>query len=451
MKRGTQTWASTIAYCAFTFAFFGFSLRSGQVMFILVSGVFAAFGVYYIVLALRESGGAGAYDKDVTLVLELPPTVPGGKLRAKVTVPASAHLLSLRVELRCLRVSAQLATLEELWTAQQVVPLHQGVSHLMLDIPADARPTSMPAALQPEGGEHVRWELKIVGLSGHVHLERSFPIHVADAAHPQKIDLPPAPLHSAPPPAKLPAVQPMAPSVHLRPVKPEPEMLPESLAPVAPPRVRDPSSTWMLIAANLLPIAGVTLWNWQVRDVVYLYWLENIVIGVFCVLRLLTLRPEDGIALLPVKLLMATFFVAHYGAFCYGHGEFLAVLFQGAEHKTTSVGAAVQHFLREHGAQAALAAIVASHGYSFVRNYLGRGENLDAEAGELMGQPYKRIFVTHIFIIVGGFFLMDKNSPVVAMVIFVATKITFDAFFHRREREAVARAKPPGIVTAAAR
>jgi len=55
-----------------------------------------------------------------------------------------------------------------------------------------------------------------------------------------------------------------------------------------------------------------------------------------------------------------------------------------------------------------------------------------------MTRPYKRIFVTHLFIIVGGFVLQAMKLPVAALVVFIALKIGADAYFHRAEREALA-------------
>ena len=46
------------------------------------------------------------------------------------------------------------------------------------------------------------------------------------------------------------------------------------------------SSLWVLVCANLLPVAGVALWGWKIGDVVFLYWAENLVIGVFNFLRM---------------------------------------------------------------------------------------------------------------------------------------------------------------------
>jgi uncharacterized membrane protein YphA (DoxX/SURF4 family) len=54
----------------------------------------------------------------------------------------------------------------------------------------------------------------------------------------------------------------------------------------------------------------------------------------------------------------------------------------------------------------ALASLFISHGVSFFMNYLGRQEYLDADRKRLMSEPYNRIFIMHLTVIIGGFLTM---------------------------------------------
>jgi hypothetical protein len=176
--------------------------------------------------------------------------------------------------------------------------------------------------------------------------------------------------------------------------------------------------------------------------------MENLVIGAFNILRVLVLQPDQseaasrglelgGGALLAGKAMFAAFFLVHYGGFCFVHGEFLVSMFPGTRH-AGGLFAAVGAVLHEKGMVLAVLAIVASRGYSFVRNYLGRREFEGADLKEMMFRPYKRIFVTHIFIIAGGLMLQAMKLPVAALVVFIAIKIGADAYYHRAERAALA-------------
>lgn len=198
----------------------------------------------------------------------------------------------------------------------------------------------------------------------------------------------------------------------------------------------------LLVVANLVPLAGVLLWDWRVGDVVILYWIENLVIGAFNVLRILFARPQGArLAGLAGKVFLAGFFTVHYGMFCFAHGIFLAHLFSvaGRDGRPLGIDAVVLDMLLEPGVLAAVAALVASHGYSFVRNYLGREEYRNVDAGRLMGRPYGRIVLVHLFVIAGGFLVQALKSPMAPLVLFVALKTAIDYVMHRRERTVLAK------------
>jgi hypothetical protein len=78
-----------------------------------------------------------------------------------------------------------------------------------------------------------------------------------------------------------------------------------------------------------------------------------------------------------------------------------------------------------------------SHGFSFVANYLG-GERLSAKLPELMLQPYRRVLVLHLALIVGGFLLIGLGMPTGGLLMLVALKIALDIHAHLREREQLA-------------
>jgi hypothetical protein len=44
-------------------------------------------------------------------------------------------------------------------------------------------------------------------------------------------------------------------------------------------------SVWFLIGANLIPVLGVIVWGWSVFLVMFLYWLENVILGLINVLK----------------------------------------------------------------------------------------------------------------------------------------------------------------------
>jgi hypothetical protein len=213
-----------------------------------------------------------------------------------------------------------------------------------------------------------------------------------------------------------------------------------------------------LIVVNLLPLAGVLWWGWDLWTILVLYWVENGIVGVFNVLKMLRAegtavpgmrgvrfngRPLESVARGP----LAAFFVMHYGIFWAVHGLFVLTflpLITGISldprvviNPDGSVGVPFELF-RGVGPDWGLVGIGAigmalSHGASFAFNFLGRGEYRSVSAGQLMLAPYGRLVVLHMTIILGAMVSAWVGAPVGAMIVLVVLKTALDLFFHLRE------------------
>lgn len=215
----------------------------------------------------------------------------------------------------------------------------------------------------------------------------------------------------------------------------------------------------LLFAFNLLPLAGVLWWQWDLMSVLALYWVENGIVGVYNVLKILRAegsslaglrsirlngRPIEAMARGPI----ATFFVIHYGLFWAGHGMFVLLFlplmtgigFMGG--LSTSLGG-----LGNGGPDWRLVGIGAiglaiSHGVSFVANFLGRGEYRSVSPGQLMLAPYGRLVILHLTIILGAMVSIWIGSPVGSLVVLVTLKTLLDLFFHLREHRRATHPEP---------
>jgi hypothetical protein len=193
----------------------------------------------------------------------------------------------------------------------------------------------------------------------------------------------------------------------------------------------------VLVIANLVPLLGVYAWGWSVAELLFMYWTESAIIGFFNVLKMALARgpmsgelsvrlPLAGASAydtatppgaLAFKLFAIPFFIVHYGIFMAAHLAFLVAFFL----ESFSFGLAL-------AAIAGSAALFASHGISFVLNYLGKKEYLKAGAGSLMAAPYPRIVLMQFVLILGAII----GAPI---LVFVPGKILFDAFAHLMERK----------------
>jgi hypothetical protein len=231
------------------------------------------------------------------------------------------------------------------------------------------------------------------------------------------------------------------------------------------------ASALALIAANVMPLFGVIFLEWDAFAIVALYWVENVVIGAINVLKMITCSPEPAVidgtqadtpsmtaemqasrkqavseldkakeaphaSNLFLKLAFIPFFAVHYGFFCFVHGVFVFALLGQDTFAGGPIGGLgnLPRVFSEQHLWWAVAALAASHLYSFFINYLGRGEYRRTFVPLLMAQPYARVVVLHIAILFGGFAAMALGSNVGVLAILIAGKTVLDLSLHLRER-----------------
>jgi hypothetical protein len=201
-----------------------------------------------------------------------------------------------------------------------------------------------------------------------------------------------------------------------------------------------PVSAWVLVAANLVPVAGVLFWGWSAFALILLFWMENVVVGLFFLLRMLCADPADP-ALWLAKLFMVPFFCFHYGMFTAFHGMFVFMLFGEGDYRVQGLQV-LEPALRaasDYGLWLAAGVLLASHFFSFLWNYLYRGEFRSVQLRTLMAKPYHRIVVLHVGIILGGMAATVLGAPVWALLVLLAIKIALDLKAHVKEHSGVIR------------
>ena len=87
-------------------------------------------------------------------------------------------------------------------------------------------------------------------------------------------------------------------------------------------------SVLLLIVANLVPLYGVFFLDWQIFPILLLFWMENVVVGIFNVFKMLVASPAKPTSWL-TKVFMVPFFCFHYGMFTLVHGVFIFGFFGG--------------------------------------------------------------------------------------------------------------------------
>ncbi len=214
--------------------------------------------------------------------------------------------------------------------------------------------------------------------------------------------------------------------------------------------VRDSVSVAFLIVSNFLPLLGVFAFGWRVFDIVLLYWLENVIIGVFNVIKIVTCMPQQEQAsagttdkqrasanavtmqggVHAIKLFLVPFFTFHYGLFCTVHGVFIIALLGDDQLGQEFPLWVALDMLKHPGFAIAAIGLIASHGVSLIKNYYMRGEYKKTHPIILLFSPYARIVILHIAILLSAFLTLAIGSPIWMLLLLVIGKTAVDLFIH---------------------
>jgi len=179
-----------------------------------------------------------------------------------------------------------------------------------------------------------------------------------------------------------------------------------------------------ILLVNAIPLVGVVVFGWSVFEVLFLYWFENVAIGVTHAIRLEICTRTNAVA---DGRSTTTFFMMHYGLFTFVHGIFVVTLFGIVAGGFADIGPSF--------AGAALAVVgwqVVFLVFDALRTDGFKGSTPDA----MMFEPYPRVLALHMTVLAGGWLVSELGTPVWALAVLVTVKTLFDlgvaAFFSTR-------------------
>jgi len=184
-----------------------------------------------------------------------------------------------------------------------------------------------------------------------------------------------------------------------------------------------------LIAANLFPLIGALWLDWSVFLIIFLFWTENLIIGFFNIFKLILAQGKEKKTV--TKAYTVPFFMIHYGGFCAGHGVFVISLFgKWANADLSDFHNFIHDIFIDEKAIYAVLALFVSHGFSFIYNYILKGERKKATINKLMTTPYSRIIILHLTLIFGAFLIIQFKAPEAGLTLLIILKIGVDLSAH---------------------
>lgn len=199
--------------------------------------------------------------------------------------------------------------------------------------------------------------------------------------------------------------------------------------------LQDPSLR-SLIASNLITMILALAQGWSVLVVMWVYWFQSVIIGLFNFLRILSLkdfstenfkmndRPVEPTQ--STKRSVAFFFLFHYGFFHFIYmiflGSFSSMSGTGFLSPIKPVGPNDMFFI-------SIGAIIFLINHLFSYQYNRLRDDRKPNIGELMFYPYARIIPMHLTIIFG--FLLGNAG----IILFLILKTAADAAMHIIEHQ----------------
>lgn len=195
-----------------------------------------------------------------------------------------------------------------------------------------------------------------------------------------------------------------------------------------------PSTAWVLLVANALPLVGVWAWGWRVESILWLYWLENLVVGVLTLVRMAFARGPWA-----AKAFLLPFFTLHFGLFCAVHGVFLGLIVAGRSMATPGDGLR-RALALEPDLALPLAVLALAHLVAFLVHDVRSGRLAEADAALEMLRPYGRLLVLHGVVLLGAGLAVLVGTPLPALLILVVLKMGIELVLHLHGQRAVVRA-----------
>ena len=193
-----------------------------------------------------------------------------------------------------------------------------------------------------------------------------------------------------------------------------------------------------IIIYSVLPLLGVLFLGWDWKQILILFWLENITVGLMAIVAMartndalagtVTLNKDSGMRLngAAAKATGIAFFVFHYGMFTFIDGIFVFALTSGVlmtlnlSHAELPVGILV---VLGMWAVASVVKIAAAFIQPAPTNPIE----------QQMFNPYKRIIPLHIAIVLGAFAMILLGLPSIAVIVLIVIKLIFDIKNYRSE------------------
>jgi len=196
------------------------------------------------------------------------------------------------------------------------------------------------------------------------------------------------------------------------------------------------TETLSLIFSNLLVIFFAIVDGISANEVLWIYWSQSVIIGIFNFINMITLKEfstegfkqgnKQPLPTRAVAISSAVFFLFHYGFFHLVYAVFLGVFSEFSN--ASGTGSGNKYLLLSAGV------FFISYLIEFINSRKEQTDELP-NLGAIMFAPYARIIPMHLTIILGGFIgaagsFFSTNTNLSIIILFIGIKTVVDLITH---------------------
>ena len=185
-------------------------------------------------------------------------------------------------------------------------------------------------------------------------------------------------------------------------------------------------SSLILIVSNIITIYIAVSQNWNLSTLMFVYWAQNAIIGLFTFAKILSLKKfstknfkinhAPASPTIATKYFTAFFFLVHYGMFHLIYFLFLVTNF--------SISNALMPVFFS------ILILFGNHLFSYIYNFKEDSNKLKS-IGTIMFFPYARIIPMHLTIVFGYFLIQSSTG----LIFFLCLKTLADLIMHITEHK----------------
>lgn len=185
-------------------------------------------------------------------------------------------------------------------------------------------------------------------------------------------------------------------------------------------------SSAALLLANLFPIYGILYLHWDAYYLLWLYWFESVIVGVYTILKIVFLEKWASI-------ISVFYFILVYGAFLFVHFILIAVIMgYAAEHPFFGDPRILPTNFVEllKPLYQGIIALFLSHGISFILYFFIKGEKEVLVPTESIKQAFERVLVMQVAALILFCIFFIISFPSIFYILVVLVKFFFDIKAH---------------------